>query len=152
MNRSPVQITALLLCLSSSAYAQVFAPSNNWGGRITGIVLGAVFLLVLLSLCFVGRRRQWGRSAIAATPTYFRRHAKTSDSTLPYWQGTQPQPYGPPPAQPYNDYGASVGMGPYRYNGQSAAPPPYAKEGATTPQGGNYAPPPGPPPPAHMRA
>ncbi|OJA17232.1 hypothetical protein AZE42_00169 [Rhizopogon vesiculosus] len=139
MNRSPVQITAIILCLSSSAYAQEFAPSNNWGGRITGIVLG--------------RRRQWGRSTIVAAPTYFRRHPKTSESTLPYWQGTQPQPYGPPPPQPRNDYGASMDMGPYRYNGQSAAPPPYAKEGgATAPQGGNYAPPPGPPPPAHTRA
>ena len=41
MTSNPVQIIAFILCISSSAYAQVFTPNTvNWGGRIAGIVLG----------------------------------------------------------------------------------------------------------------
>ncbi|KAG1738519.1 hypothetical protein EDB19DRAFT_1714034 [Suillus lakei] len=155
MNYHSIQIIGVLLCLSSSAYAQVYYPSNNWGGRIAGIVIGILFLLLLLAIYYIARRRRR-----RSTPMFIKTDASgmNAQSGLPYslpvWQGAQTYapPPGPPPGHPSN----TASMNPYEYNaypGSQPAPPPYMKDGkgVSMPQETNYSSPPGSPPAAHTR-
>ncbi|KAG2141819.1 hypothetical protein DEU56DRAFT_794796 [Suillus clintonianus] len=151
---NPTQI-AVLLCLSSSAYAQNYYPYNNWGGRIAGIVIGSLIALFFLTLCCISLRRRRSSRMIVTQPNVPGLNTQPSQPySLPLWQGSQM--YAPPPGPPPGHPSHIATSNPYEYNaypGSQSAPPPYMKEGegVSKPQGTNYSSPPGPPPAAHTR-
>ncbi|KAG0704583.1 hypothetical protein DFH29DRAFT_365347 [Suillus ampliporus] len=151
MNSNPILITAAFLYLSSFAYAQNNNQYTYWGGRIAGIVIAGLTVLILAACCFSLRGRRSSRNF--TRPNLPVTNAQPGQpSSLPSWQGLQM--YAPPPRPPPG-LSNTASMNPYDYNanpGSQPAPPPYVKEeGVIVPQDSHYASPPGPPPPAHMR-
>ncbi|KAG1747734.1 uncharacterized protein EDB91DRAFT_1114560 [Suillus paluster] len=154
MNSNPVQIIAVILCISSSVYAQDNQTYNNWGSRVAGIVIGSLCLLTIIACCLAVRRRRSMRN-VTMKPALPATNVQAGQSySLPQWNGAQmyAPPSGPPPGHSYN----VASMSPYEYDahpGSQPAPPPYVKEGdgVIMPQDGYYSSPSGPPPPAHTR-
>ncbi|KAG1764128.1 hypothetical protein EDD22DRAFT_884560 [Suillus occidentalis] len=154
MSYKTTQIISVLLYLSSSAYAQGYSPYTNWNGRIAGIVIGILILLLFLASClFIARRRRRNRPFIISKPDA--NYQGGAPYSLPVWPGGQMYgpPPGPPPSHPYH----TGNMSPYEFSnkdpGSQPTPPPYVKngEGVSMPQGTDYSSPPGPPPAAYTR-
>lgn len=144
---------SVLLCLSSSAYAQGYYPYTNWSGRIAGIVIGILILLLFSASCLLlARRRRRNRPFIIKSDANPQPGAPYS---LPVWPGAQM--YGPPPGPPPSHPYYTGNMNQYEFSNKDPesqpSPPPYVKngEGASMPQGTNYSSPPGPPPAAYTR-